>query len=474
MEEESDDSDGRQEQNVEQEADSSTSEDEDDDENDELILLGIDEWLMLDNVVIQQDDSSSSEEEEGANEAVGFDNTLPITHSYLGEGMEELHGRTIHEANDIVKLPLVLLPGVTLVPNQIVPLHIFHPQSVSMMKRVLEADKTFGLINFHRPRREGNGDVWQRPESQKAAGVGTTAEIFSVKEDEKYGVVNLTMKAEGRQRFKVLETKRQIDGVLMGKVKILEDTQIPSLPSDFFVCNYKQKPSYLSSKIAHANWQASNYRFGTGSKISIEVFPKDICKTARTPLGPFPFWVYQQYNPFELMDRIMDEMREWNRTLETKVIPTDPNDFSHWLTANLPFDDAIRVSLLEVDCPITRLRRQLDLIQKCSLLHCYECGNPIADKKDLFSMSLKGPLAAYVNPGGYVHETVTFYKAKGLALRGRASSENSWFPGYAWTIAECRTCSNHMGWKFTVCQKGLTPSKFWGLARASLTPKYTS
>ena len=42
--------------------------------------------------------------------------------------MEELHGRTIHDADDIIKLPLVLLPGVILVPNQIVPLHLFHPQ----------------------------------------------------------------------------------------------------------------------------------------------------------------------------------------------------------------------------------------------------------------------------------------------------------------------------------------------------------
>ena len=46
-----------------------------------------------------------------------------------------------------------------------------------------------------------------------------------------------------------------------------------------------------------------------------------------------------------------------------------------------------------------------------------------------FSMSQKGPVAAYVNPGGYVHETITFYKAKGLRLRGSPSSENSWFPG---------------------------------------------
>ena len=42
--------------------------------------------------------------------------------------------------------------------------------------------------------------------------VGTTAEIFSVKEEEEYGVLNLIMKAEGRQRFRVLDVKRQIDG----------------------------------------------------------------------------------------------------------------------------------------------------------------------------------------------------------------------------------------------------------------------
>ena len=45
------------------------------------------------------------------------------------------------------------------------------------------------------------------------------------------------------------------------------------------------------------------------------------------------------------------------------------------------------------------------------------------------SMSVRGPLGAYVNPGGYVHETVTFYKATGLRLRGMPSAENSWFPG---------------------------------------------
>ena len=45
-------------------------------------------------------------------------------------------------------------------------------------------------------------------------------------------------------------------------------------------------------------------------------------------------------------------------------------------------------------------------------------------------MSSEGPLGAYVNPNGCVHEIMTLYKANGLALIGPPVSEYSWFPGY--------------------------------------------
>lgn len=45
-------------------------------------------------------------------------------------------------------------------------------------------------------------------------------------------------------------------------------------------------------------------------------------------------------------------------------------------------------------------------------------------------MSTEGPLGAYVNPHGIVHEIMTLYKANGLALWGRPQLEYSWFPGY--------------------------------------------
>ena len=61
------------------------------------------------------------------------------------------------------------------------------------------------------------------------------------------------------------------------------------------------------------------------------------------------------------------------------------------------------------------------------------------------SMSLGGPLGAYVNPGGWVHETLTFYKATGVRLRGRPSAENSWFPG--WVVGVVLPRASVFNWK---------------------------
>lgn len=53
----------------------------------------------------------------------------------------------------------------------------------------------------------------------------------------------------------------------------------------------------------------------------------------------------------------------------------------------------------------------------------------MANKRDVFSMSVSGPMAAYVNPSGHIHETLTVYKSKGLVHVSRPSTEHSWFPG---------------------------------------------
>ena len=59
-------------------------------------------------------------------------------------------------------------------------------------------------------------------------------------------------------------------------------------------------------------------------------------------------------------------------------------------------------------------------------------------------------------------------QVRGIVLEGSPQTESSWFPGYAWTIAYCRACWHHVGWRFTAVQPGLKPSCFWGLRRSAI------
>jgi len=73
---------------------------------------------------------------------------------------------------------------------------------------------------------------------------------------------------------------------------------------------------------------------------------------------------------------------------------------------------------------------------------------------------------SYVNAHGFVHDTIAF---RTLLCRplfiGVASTQNSWFPGYAWVIALCPSCHGHIGWLFVRVREDLEPVNFFGLSR---------
>ena len=75
----------------------------------------------------------------------------------------------------------------------------------------------------------------------------------------------------------------------------------------------------------------------------------------------------------------------------------------------------------------------------------------------------------FVNPHGCVHDmlTVAALRAGAVSLHGRPTESDSWFPGYAWTIACCATCGAHAGWRFTAASAAAMqqPRVFWGLRR---------
>ncbi|XP_022258862.1 protein cereblon-like [Limulus polyphemus] len=385
-----------------------------------VLVLGsanvVEETLYKDGVVNKND------EKKGKNPDVSYDISLPSQHTYLGNDLEELSGRTLLDDNSCQNLPLLPLPGIVLVPGQTIPLQLFEPSVISMVKRIIEKDHTLGIINSR----------YQAPLPGVVC-VGTTAEIRSYREeaDENVGLSTLRLKAEGRQRFQIIETMRQIDGVLMAKIRILPEVTV-------YI--------YFYDRFDFANYTR------------------------------WPRWVYHQYDAILIVQRIRQELEKWNCFIPTDKTPKTPLDFSYWVAANLPLDDNKRLCLLGLNNAIQRLRCELSMLKRYRTLCCLDifCNIDIANRHDIFSMSLEGPQGTYVNPSGYVHEIITTYKARGLLLFGSPSTEQSWFPGYAWTAASCSGCDNHIGWKFTTTNRKLEPQQFWGLCRAALRPAFCS
>lgn len=410
---------------------------------------------------------------------VSYDTSLPAQHTYLGNDLEELSGRVEHDDDTLIIIPLLSLPGLVLVPGQTLPLQLHHPSLIGMMQKIIEKDRTFGLTsNF--------------------GALGTTAEVRSFGNEGNEDADSMAcfrVKAEGRQRFIVKETWRQVDGILMGKCKVLPEVDLIN----------PLKINCLPS--------------ATGFKYNRKFL------TACTPL---PSFVYQMYDSQVLMDTIKNHLESWvnfdkdgnkagdnkvtstttqvatgvtsspgtvvrtTRTMTTTIrtrddddsdlsdideqkdtstrttAPEKPCEFSYWVAANLPLEDSQRVEFLSLNCSIQRLRWLLSVLQKYLFLCCTRCKAKICHKEDIFSMSVSGCQATYVNPAGCVHETLTVLKAESLSLNGRPSTEFSWFPGYAWTVCSCSHCDVHIGWRFTATNKKLQPEVFYGISRSNL------
>lgn len=396
---------------------------------------------MADDIIqlIPRADDADDEEDTLSPSAmeVSYDTSLPAQHSYLGNDMEDLTGRTVFEEGSVHTIPVLTSHGVILVPGQILPLQIFRPIEISMMHRIIENDRTFGIV--------GDNAI-----ASSGQPLGTTAEIRSFKEevDELSGLPTVLVKAEGRQRFRMLSSRTRSDGVLIASVRVLPDRTIPD------VGEVARLPSLdrlrLPPRLQTGRSRQDPYNFAY--------------------LTRWPAWIYRQYDSELLMRRIVSELREWTDDFATLNLPEEPGRFSYWVAGSLLLDDKVRLEILSYDSPVQRLRSELSILQECGLLTCKECRATVAHRGDVFSMSQQGPQGAYVNPHGYVHEMITVRKASGVYLNGRPSVQYSWFPGFAWTIVRCRGCHCHLGWKFTAADKGLLPKKFWGLCRAAIKP----
>ncbi|KAG5274962.1 hypothetical protein AALO_G00142070 [Alosa alosa] len=384
---------------------------------------------------LEMEDRDSDEAEKP--NIINFDTSLPTSHAYLGSDMEEFHGRTVHDEESIQTLPVLPHAALMLIPGQTVPLQLFRPHEVSMIRNLVTRDRTFAVLAYS-PSDSG----------EQEAEFGTTAEIYAFREEQEYGIETVKLKAIGRQRFRVHELRTQADGIRQAKVQILPERILPD-------------PLCALQLLTRLHIHRQNHHCIGNRQKSLR------CAS----MTQWPPWVYALYDSDTLMKRVKKQLHEWDENLKDESLPTNAIDFSYRVAACLPIDDALRLQLLKIGSAIQRLRCELDIMDRCTSLCCKQCQDTeITTKSEIFSLSLYGPMAAYVNPHGYVHETLTVYKTTNLNLIGRPSTLHSWFPGYAWTIAQCRTCGSHMGWKFTAVKKDLSPNRFWGLTRSALLP----
>jgi cereblon len=99
---------------------------------------------------------------------------------------------------------------------------------------------------------------------------------------------------------------------------------------------------------------------------------------------------------------------------------------------------------------------------------CRGCRAQISDGAAVFSPSGGPPVQVFTNPGGLVCQVLTLMRANGLMFLGPATSEYTWFPGYAWRIALCTQCTNHLGWRYEALAAGASPLDFFGLLVTAL------
>ena len=138
--------------------------------------------------------------------------------------------------NEIPLFPLktVLLPANTL------GLKIFEPRYLDMIANCMRENSSFGIVLIHQGEETGvDTDVYS---------IGTTATI-SDWEHRADGLLGIT--ALGAERFEILSTHTQSDGLTLAKIKILEDSDSGEIPEQYH---------YMLELLDHISAQAGRIR----------------------------------------------------------------------------------------------------------------------------------------------------------------------------------------------------------------------
>ena len=93
---------------------------------------------------------------------------------------------------------------------------------------------------------------------------------------------------------------------------------------------------------------------------------------------------------------------------------------------------------------------------------CGACRARIAPRSALLGSD--APLV-FANPQGLVYELITVRTAIAVHVLDPPTTEATWFDGYAWRVAICAACVNHLGWQYSAVTPDRSPATFFGFIR---------
>ncbi|XP_055812003.1 uncharacterized protein LOC129881910 [Solanum dulcamara] len=485
------------------------------------------EELQVEEVDEESSDDETNYRSSGGASASGeftYNTSLAALHSYLGD-VEDTHNRLAFlDGGAVLKVPLFYLEGVVLFPEATLPLRVIQRNFIASVERALrqvDAPYTIGVIRVYKDTNNGriklattgttaeirqyrhleDGSVnvvtrgqqrfrlrrrWVDVEGspcgeiqiikedlplrtpKEAVGRLTPLSIFrsgvhiqippiNCSRADQYGFGNENdSDAMSEESFEseLSPTERRLHQSVLGSCDMLDDSTTSD--DENFRRSFGTGKKQEADGVSLAGGKRSMPTHNTWKKHSLNQFRE-------VPRAFWPGWVYQMYDSYSLAQRAAGRWKQIVRAPSMDSYVMKPDVLSFHIASKMPVSESTRQELLEIDGISYRLRREIELLENFDCVRCRTCETLIAKRSNMLVMSSDGPLGAYVNPHGFVHEIMTLFKANGLAVIGNPVKEYSWFPGYAWSIAECATCETQLGWLFTATKKKLKPKSFWGI-----------
>ena len=120
-------------------------------------------------------------------------------------------------------IPLFPL-GTVLFPDGVIALQIFEARYLDMIKQCLREKTEFGVVSIMKSRDSNEEDM-----SLSFSSIGTLAQIEDF--DPVQPALFMT-KSFGTQRFKLISSKQELNGLWMGEVELLENDPLTPIPQE--------------------------------------------------------------------------------------------------------------------------------------------------------------------------------------------------------------------------------------------------